>query len=85
MAKEINKKHNSFWLLFFFVTQHSNIYNNKETNLITGVITINKKQPREELKEEGHVKGVIATGFKKFNLPASVSASLSMPRLGDCV
>lgn len=42
-AKEINKKHNSFWLLFFFLTLHSNIYNNKKTNLITKVITINKK------------------------------------------
>jgi len=39
------------------------IYKNKETNLITKVITINKK-PRGEMKE-GSVGGVIAVGFFK--------------------
>lgn len=65
-AKEINKLHNSSQLLFFVVVVvalHSNIYNNKETNLITKVITINKKL-RGEMKE-GSVRGVIAVGFFK--------------------
>lgn len=64
-AKEINKLHNSSQLLFFVVVValHGNIYNNKETNLITKVITINKK-PRGEMKE-GSVGGVIAVGFFK--------------------
>lgn len=66
-AKEINKLHNSSQLLFFVVVVvvalHGNIYNNKETNLITKVITINKKL-RGEMKE-GSVRGVIAVGFFK--------------------
>lgn len=64
-AKEINKLHNSSQLLFVVVVValHGNIYNNKETNLITKVITINKK-PRGEMRE-GSVEGVIAVGFFK--------------------
>lgn len=66
-AKEINKLYNSSQLLFVVVVVvvalHGNIYNNKETNLITKVITINKKL-RGEMKE-GSVRGVIAVGFFK--------------------
>lgn len=65
-AKEINKLYNSSQLLFFVVVVvalHGNIYNNKETNLITKVITINKKLRGE--KKEGSARGVIAVGFFK--------------------
>lgn len=83
-AEEINKTHNSFWLLFF-VTLYSNIYNNKETNLITKVITINKNNRERSFRRGGHVRGVIATGLKIFNLPAPVTVAVLMSRLGDGV